>query len=286
MARRTAILLALTGSVLSIGCASTPSASIAYLPALAGDYFQLASRATGTRYHVYVRLPEGYAAAAGRRYPTVYLLDGDSTFPMLAPQHLFLTMDDALPEAIIVGIAYGGFGEVNRRGFDFMPPGSERQAGAPAFQAMLKDELIPQIETRFRTDATRRILVGQSRGGSFVLYSAFTDPDLFWGRIASNPSIPPTPDFFNGTPAAATRKDLALVVVNGTRDLPRLRPQTQAWFAQWRGRSAAPWALHAIDLDGGTHAADLPNAYRLGLHALFDAPGADLLPKGEGDGSR
>lgn len=273
MARRTALLLAVTSSLLSIGCASTPVGSTAYLPALAGDYFPLASHATGARYHIYVRLPEGYAEAPDKRYPTVYLLDGDSTFPMLAPQHLFLTYDDALPEAIVVGIAYGGFGEVNRRGIDFMPPGSAREAGAPAFQAMLKDELIPRIEVRFRTDPTRRILVGQSRGGSFVLFSAFTDPDLFWGRIASNPAIPPTPDFFNGTPAAATRKDLTLVVVNGTRDLPRLRPQTQAWFAQWRGRPA-PWALHAIDLDGGTHAADLPSAYRLGLHALFDPPPA------------
>lgn len=279
MARRTAFLLALA-SLLSIGCAatSTPPATIGSLPSLAGDYFPLASHATGGRYHIHVRLPEGYAEAIEKRYPTVYLLDGDSTFPMLAPQHLFLTYDDALPEAIVVGIAYGGFGEVNRRGIDFMPPGSAREAGAPAFQAMLKDELIPRIEGRFRSDPTRRILVGQSRGGSFVLYSAFTDPDLFWGRIASNPSIPPTADFFNGTPGAATRKDLVLAVVNGTRDLPRLRPQTQAWFAQWRGRPA-PWVLHAIDLEGGTHAADLPSAYRLGLHALFDPLPAGKRPE-------
>ncbi len=261
--------------LLAAACTPAPNApTLAHLPALNGDYFPLTSTATGRTYHVYVRLPEAYAETPDVQYPTVYLLDGDSTFPLLAPQHLFLGYDDAIPEAIVVGIAYGGFGEVNKRGIDFMPPGSAAESGAPAFQAMLKDELLPRIEARYRADPARRILVGQSRGGAFVLYSAFTDPDLFWGRIASNPALPPTTDFFRGPPAPAQRQDLTLAVVNGTRDSPRLRPHTQAWFAHWRGRPA-PWRLHAIDLDGGTHAADLPNAYRLGLHAIFDADAKD-----------
>src|SRR5690606_2115211 len=80
-----------------------------HLPALAGDYFPIRSQATGRTYHVYVRLPEGYDPDADVRWPVVYLLDGDSLFPLLAPTHLFLHYDEHLPEAIIVGIAYGGF---------------------------------------------------------------------------------------------------------------------------------------------------------------------------------
>ena len=267
---RTRIVAALSGMLALAGCAPpAPAPAIAHLPALAGDYFALASRATGRSYHIHVRLPEGYADAPYRNYPAIYLLDGDSTFPMLAPQHLLLTYDDGPPQAIVIGIAYGGFGAINKRGIDFMPPGSEQPAGASAFQAMLKEELIPRIERNFRADAAQRILVGQSRGGSFVLYSALTDPDLFRGRIASNPALPPTPDFFRTVPADAARDDLTLVVVNGTRDLERLRPHTQAWFAHMRERPA-PWRLHAVDLEGGTHAADLPRAYRIGLHAIFD----------------
>jgi uncharacterized protein len=79
-----------------------------FLPALAGDYFEQLSTETGRRYHIYVRLPESYSNATSTvRYPVVYLLDGDSSFPLLATEHLFLHIDENLPEAIIVGIAYG-----------------------------------------------------------------------------------------------------------------------------------------------------------------------------------
>ena len=78
-----------------------------YLPALKGDYFPLRSAEAGHPYHIYVRLPEGYDADPSRHYPVVYLLDGDSLFPIVAASHLFLTIDDKIPEAVIVGIAYG-----------------------------------------------------------------------------------------------------------------------------------------------------------------------------------
>src|SRR3546814_3774782 len=78
---------------------------IDYLPALKGEYFQIASEATDRKYHIYIRLPEGFDPKASGRYPVIYLFDGDSLFPLLAPTHLFLTYDEKLPEAVIVGIS-------------------------------------------------------------------------------------------------------------------------------------------------------------------------------------
>ena len=251
---------------LALSAASVPAdaAPIDHLPALSGDYFAIDSRAAQHRYHIYIRLPDGYSAEPARRYPVVYLLDGDSLFPYLAPHHLFLTYDDALPEAIIVGISYGSFAPpVNKREADFGD-------GAAAFQRFLKTELIPSVERRTRADPTRRILVGQSRGGGFVLYSAYTDPDLFWGRIASNPSFPAHRALLlQGKPAASSRRDLHLAVASGTRDRPPSRDSTLEWFAA-HDRQSKPWAFNRIELEGGTHAADMPNAYRRAMNWLFD----------------
>jgi predicted alpha/beta superfamily hydrolase len=233
-----------------------------YLPSLAGDYFPLKSAAIGSTYHIYIRYPEGYASRPNSRYPTVYLLDGDSTFPVVAPQHLFLTYDDKLPDAIIVGISYGSFAPpVNHREIDF-------GTRAADFQRFLADELIPAVEKRTRADPERRILVGQSFGGNFVLYSAFTRPDLFWGRIASNPSARMHRDLMATVPAPANRSDLHLVLVSGTANTPEGREAALAWIRQWR-KQQLPWALDEIDIPGGTHAADYNNAYRLGLRRLF-----------------
>ena len=244
-----------------------------HLPALKGGYFRMESQAVGRPYHVYVRLPEKYAEQPEARFPIVYLLDGDSLFPILAANHLFLNYDEGLPDAVVVGIAYGGFDPaVNKRDIDFTGPGADvdpARAGAPAFQRFLKEELIPEVERRYRTDPERRILFGQSRGGSFVLYSAFTDPDLFWGRIASNPALNRGRERYFAAPAPATRRDLGLVYVSGTRDRPDLRAQAQDWFAAWRERKDAPWAVRTVDLPDGTHAADAGRAYREGLLWLF-----------------
>lgn len=261
------------------GCAATrPEPPVGLtpldvLPALRGDYFPIHSAATGRTYHIHVRLPEGYDPAAATLYPTVYLTDGDSLFPILAANHLFLTYDDGLPEAIVVGIAYGGFDPaVNRRNIDFQSPGegvAPDVAGASAFQRFLKAELIPGIERRYRSDAARRVLFGQSRGGAFVLYSAVTDPDLFWGRISSNPSITPGIESLLEPAAPASRRDLGLVVTSGTQDRADLQVEAAQWLSVWEARPERPWRLFGERIEGGTHAANAPDAYRTGLRRLF-----------------
>lgn len=244
-----------------------------HLPALRGDYFAFDSTQVGRRFHVYVRLPADMAENPDARYPVVYLLDGDSLFPILASNHLFLTYDDALPEAIVVGIAYGGFEPaVNKRGYDFSAPAADArddQGGADKFLAFLRSELLPEIERRYPADPDKRVLFGQSRGGHFVLYSAFVDPDLFWGRIASNPTLQPGRERFFQPAAPASRDDLGLVLTSSERDLPDLRASALAWDQAWRGRTDAPWAIHFATVPDGTHAADNANSYRIGMNWLF-----------------
>ena len=248
--------------------AGAPSVPLDHLPALAGDYFPLQSRSNGHLYHIYVRLPEGYAAEPSKRYPIVYLLDGDSLFPVVGANHIFLTIDDKMPEAIVVGIAYGSFAKpVNRRHIDFMPPGPE-ESGAAAFHRFLEMELLPKVEGRYRADPSKRILFGQSRGGAMILYSAFTRPDLFWARVASNPSWVPGREIFYGAAAPASRKDLHLLVALGTQEYPDRRVAAAEWFRYWDAQKP-PWRLTRIDIEGGTHSADAARAYRAAMRRLF-----------------
>jgi uncharacterized protein len=246
---------------------------LSHLPALGGDYFEWASESVGRSFHIYVRLPPSHGEGEGP-YPVVYLLDGDSLFPILAANQLFLEYDDGLPEMIVVGIAYGSFDSpVNRRGYDFSAPAAdadEGQGGAPAFHAFLKDELIPAVQARYDADPDRTILFGQSRGAYMVLYSAFTEPDLFWARIASNPVFHPGRERFFSTPPQAVRDDLGLVVTSGSEDFSRLREAALEWFEVWKDSDTAPWAIEAVTIEGGTHAADSARSYRAGMGWLFN----------------
>ena len=116
-----------------LACHAT--APLQYLPALRGDYFKHDSVAVGRAFHIYVAYPEDYAKNPEARYPVVYLLDGDSLFPIHATYHRFLNYDEGVPRAIVVGIAYGSFDpSVNKRGYDFSAPAadaSSEQGGEP-----------------------------------------------------------------------------------------------------------------------------------------------------------
>jgi predicted alpha/beta superfamily hydrolase len=250
--------------------------AIDYLPALAGDYFTLNSQAANRLYHVFIRYPEHYREEPGQHYPIVYLLDGDSLFPLLAPQHVFLHYDEGLPEAIVVGIAYGSFAApANARGYDFSAPAADARAdqgGAPAFLRFLRTELLPQVEARVRADPARRVLVGQSRSGYFALWSAWADPDLFWGRIASNPAVSPGRELLFRLPATTpTRDDLGVALVSGTHDdSAARRAGALEWGERWEGAPDAPWDANLIEIEGGTHAASIGEAYRHGMLWLFN----------------
>lgn len=271
------LLMIVTPSALAAPPASTDGAAghvpLEHLPALKGDYFALTDRGSGRVHHVYVRYPEGYDASAATRYPVVYVLDGDSLFPLLAPTHLFLTYDEPVPEAIVVGIAYGGFDpSINKRNTDFTAPGADatpEQGGAPGFLVFLRDQLVPEVERRYAADPARRILLGQSRGGYFVLWSAREAPDLFWGRIASNPARGPAREQLFAPAAASARTDLRVAMVSGTREDAGRRELARAWVADWSARADAPWQTTLLEIEGGTHAASIGEGYRRAMLWLF-----------------
>lgn len=283
IARISAVSLTLLLTLLCAGCDSRPAdganntkaefVPLDYLPALKGDYFKLDSEIVGRPYHIYVRLPEGYQQAPEKQYPVIYLLDGDSLFPVLAGNHIFLHYDDKIPEAIIVGIAYGGFDpSVNWRDVDFSTeaPDWKRSGGVEKFHAFLEKELLPEVESRYRADAERRVIYGQSRGGFMVLYSAFNHPDVFWGRIAGNPSLHPSKEQFDVEPATTQRDDLMLIIGSSTEDrYVENRELALDWYSRWKSRDAAPWEIHLKEIQGGTHAASAPDIYRYGMQQLF-----------------
>jgi predicted alpha/beta superfamily hydrolase len=139
-----------------------------------------------------------------------------------------------------------------------------------AFHRFLEQELLPTVESRYRADPTKRILFGQSRAGAMILYSAFTRPDVFWARIASNPSWVPGREIFYGKPTPSSRRNLQLFIAIGEQEYHDRRAAAAEWFRHWDARQA-PWNLTRLDIKGGTHSADAANAYRAAMRQLFAA---------------
>ncbi len=241
------------------------------------QYHTVKSDKPAQTYHLFVRLPTDYDS--DKRYPTVYLLDGGITFGLLGSYYHYLRFAQEVPEMIIVGISYGtgDWKAGNNRSYDYTAKATERAhwGGAAAFQLLLAGRIIPLIEGLYAVDTAKRMIFGQSLGGQFVLYTAMTKPDLFWGHIASNPALHRNLSFFLKTPEkiASNQSLPRLFVSSGADDDPRFRVPAQKWMKYWQEHTKPPWLLKTKTLEGQSHMSAAPAAFRQGLKWIFsDSP--------------
>lgn len=232
------------------------------------EYHHVTSEALKRGFHVYVRLPATYNDF-DKAYPTAYLLDGGITFPLLGSYYHYLRFGDEVPEMIIVGISYGS--DFNFRSTDYTAdaPNRSHYGGAPEYQAFLKQTLFPLIERNYKSDASKRIIFGQSLGGQFVLYSAQTEPDLFWGHIASNPALHRNLPFFLQNHASSKINESKVFVSSGSQDQERFRTPALKWIDHWAEAPEIPWALKAVTLEGENHFSAAPQAFRRAIGWFF-----------------
>lgn len=159
-----------------------------------GQRFVMSSKVLGEERRYLIYLPPSYhaPAAAERRYPVLYLLDGGAHFYAATGvlHHLGSPNSAVLrvPETIVVALPN------TKRVRDLTPIHltsglyTEGSGGATAFLRFMKEELFPLIELRYRT-RSGRTLVGHSLAGMFALNVLLEQPDLFQHYIAIDPSL-------------------------------------------------------------------------------------------------
>jgi predicted alpha/beta superfamily hydrolase len=237
-------------------------------------YHHLEPDVLGRPLHIVVKLPPGYEENRRKRYPVIYLLDGGAIFPMLAGYYNYLVHQNTVPVAILVALSYGSddFEHGNHRSTDYTAPTDQRESwgGAAAFQQALKSDLFPLIESQYNADPGKRVLFGQSIGGQFVLFSALTEPDLFWGRVASNPALHRNLEFFLQRHSGQRSGNARLFVASASDDERRFREPAMAWIEHWSAEDDLPWTLRAITIEGYGHFSLITESFRQGMEWVFD----------------
>ncbi len=155
------------------------------------EAFTLYSNGLETEYHIKVLLPESYAKS-DKKYPVLYLLDGDHAFGMAADIVTYMQYGKHIPEMIIVSPSYNdkngpSDGGKNQRRRDFSPfkwDGVPSNPSADKYFAFLKDTIVTYIDNKYRTKQDDRTLWGYSRSGLFILWTLFERPGVFNKYIA------------------------------------------------------------------------------------------------------
>lgn len=165
---------------------------------LGSQVWDVPDPASGRAYQVFVNLPASYESEPQRRYPVLYVTDADYAFPIARQVSRRLNGEGPkIEEFILVGLSYArGDGGGDSRGRDYTPTAngprsasSKLHGGGGAYQAYLRDQVMPFVAGRFRTDPARSYFLGHSYGGLLGAQILLTEPSMFAGYVLGSPSL-------------------------------------------------------------------------------------------------
>lgn len=154
-----------------------------------------------------ILLPEGYRLSENRdrRYPVLYLNDGQSLFDVCTSQFTGeewrvdetvreLIAQAAITPLIVVGIDNGGKRQRAREYLPYVddtlqPP--EPNPEGRLYPRFLLDEVVPFVESHYRVlpGARHRALGGASYGAGIALYTVVKRPGSFGKLLLESPSV-------------------------------------------------------------------------------------------------
>jgi hypothetical protein len=278
--RATVVIVCLSFVLAGMASAQPPSGTNPQaLPkvTIAGSELRtMKSTSTGRDYDLYIHIPSDYGKNTAKKYPVLYILDGQWDFKLMDSVLGGLVYDKFGPEIIMVGITYSGENpDYNSlRAMDLTPtavPQVKGSGDAPKFLKFLKTEVAPFIETNYRADPSRRMLQGSSYAGLFTLYAMFSEPEFFSGYISASPAVPYDDRYAFKQEAehARTHKALPVKLFLAVGEQEELAAPVLEFMQTLRFRKYQGLKLETRVIAGEGHASNKPELFNRGLKFLF-----------------
>lgn len=173
----------------------------------------VASAFLSQKRHVSIWLPPGYETDTGRRYPVLYMHDGQNLFdPRIANTGTDWGVDEAVTRLVsrgaIAPLIVVGVWSSAERGREYSP-----WHGAPQYARFLVEELMPRVNAEFRTltGAANTGVMGSSMGGLLSFYLVTKHPDRFGSCGCVSSHFP-----LSGAVMARVTRDSARAAVTDT----------------------------------------------------------------------
>jgi len=177
----------------------------------------LYSKSVGQEYRILIALPMNYAEN-NDNYPVIYVLDADMAFAWVTdlvrgaaslravePLSSY-PLARYVPDLVVVGIGYPAtwydqpkvWWSLRTRDLTPTPNADNARAlgmegtsggNAPKFLRFMRNELMPYVNSNYRTNSKDSTIVGHSGGGLFALYVLFHQPKTFRRYVVSSPSL-------------------------------------------------------------------------------------------------
>jgi predicted alpha/beta superfamily hydrolase len=245
----------------------------------------ITSSIMGQEYGLYVNLPRYYDDTT-RIFPVLYLLDAQWDFPLVNAVFGEQYYDGFVPEFITVGITWAGKNPNydSLRAGDFTPTHIQQvpQSGQGAkFLSFIKKELVPFIDSAYRTKKSDRTLMGSSLGGLFTLYAMFNETKLFNRYVLTSPALGWDNEVIDTYEKAyaAKKSELPARLFMAVGEHEGGVPSFQKFVERLKARNYKELDLQTRILEGMGHSGSKAEGFGRGLQAVFSKPSVEVSPE-------
>lgn len=253
----------------------------------------LYSETISQNFQIDVAMPPELLLGATEEYPVVYILDGNSMFPMVYSNARALQGDLEMAPTIFVGIGYATKDTLERaalRNRDLTPTYDEAMlemlknrllplpiqvdpGGARNFIEFIENEVKPFINQNFPTDSNNETLAGYSFGGLFGLYVLFNHTDSFDKYVLGSPSIwwDEKVSLSYESTYANSHSDLdkSVFLSNGSLESNSMKKDGLDLYNSLLSRNYGNLQISYLVLEGETHTSGIGVSLNRGLKAVF-----------------
>ena len=222
----------------------------------------------GTR-QITISLPSSYEKEPDRKFPLLFLLDGEYLFDAFSGALSYANYWDDLPQVIIVGINQNANGE---RFIDsqFNPETGVPEEGGAKFYDFIATELIPALEKNYRI-APFKIIAGHDTTAGFLNFFLYKDKPLFNAYISLSPELAPEMETRIADRLSLFEQPIFYYQATADGDLKKMSKRIQELDQNIKAKLNPKLSYRFDDFKGASHYSLVLNAIPNALYQIFGA---------------
>ncbi len=211
----------------------------------------------GRTRRIWIYLPANYAAS-GKKYPVIYLQDGQNLFDDLTSSYGEWGIDeilDKLPakdQCILIGIDHGGENRIT----EYDPYDTKYGKGrGDDYVEFLVKTLKPYIDQHYRTrpDARHTTIVGSSMGGLISMYAILKYPHVFGNAGIFSPAFWLSQAIYSYAASRKLPKYTNIYFVCGDAESDDMVTDVHKMVSLLRGKGLSPLNTPEVIAKGARH---------------------------------
>uniref|UniRef100_UPI0040494EE6 alpha/beta hydrolase n=2 Tax=Gelidibacter sp. TaxID=2018083 RepID=UPI0040494EE6 len=211
----------------------------------------------GEERQIKILLPRGYDSKDAKKYPVIYVLDGDYMFEAVAGNADYYAYWEDIPDVIVVGV-----NQVDSRFDDSMY--SEQNSlpiekGASFFE-FLGMELVPHINKTYKTELFK-VVVGHGETANFINYYLLKDNPVFQAYIAISPDLAPQTTEYLTERFTSLQSKIFYYLATSSNDVKAIKDKTETLDKAITGIDNNNLLYNFDNFEGPSH-------YSLPAHAI------------------